>query len=94
MSAPQTSFTTVTVSSTSYAVAIDPTFTGYLSLVHRGAAGDPDVLVSFDGTNNHDRLVAGSVESALRSQRGNYGKTWLKLSGAGSVTVAVRLEEG
>jgi hypothetical protein len=65
---------------------------GYFSAVHLGVTGDPDVIVSFDGVNDHERLRVGTVASAIDSQTPQYAAAWFKLSSAGSVAIKATIE--
>jgi len=59
-----------------------------MEIVNEGAA---DVLVSFDGSTNHDKLYnpAATKPTELRFVT-NATKVWLKGAGGGAVTVMAR----
>ncbi len=70
----------------------DVGYAGFFSGTTLGSTSDPDVHVSFDGTTVHEVMRAGTAFSALRSDVPQYRAVWLKLSGAGSVSVKVAIE--
>lgn len=86
----------VTVASTSYpgtAQFPDQGYAGYLSMIHLGVAGDPDIIVSFDGATDHERLRVATAASAIASQVPQYRTVWARLSAAGSVACKIAIEK-
>lgn len=86
----------VTVASIAYpgtAQFPDQGYAGFLSIVHLGVVGDPDLIISFDGTTDHERLRVGTAASALASQVPQYRTVWARLSAAGSVAAKIAIEK-
>jgi hypothetical protein len=82
----------VTVGSTSYtaitAPSVDAGFQGACTVARE--SGTTTVAVSFDGRDDHGRLVDGKIESI--NFEGEYEAVWLRLTEAGTADVQVIFE--
>jgi hypothetical protein len=81
---------TVTVDDTAYPTnpQVVVEFDGVPKLTR--VSGTPDVLFSFDGTNDHGRLVVTTIPQ--QTTRKAYRRVWLRLATAGTADVEVAHE--
>lgn len=92
----ESSYVIATVAVTAFPATpqLDSAHPGFFSGATLGGGGDPDIHVSFDGTNVHEIMRGATPFASLSLKSPQYSRVWLKLSAAGSVVVKVAIERG